>query len=190
MADPDHPVGHIGGPAPRAANGYVTQREHDLLDDKVERYFDMLTTELQKAEQNRKDALTAAAMTIQTGLDKAERTLQISLDKAERNLQVALEAAEKRVNEKFVVQKEAVEKAESVLTARLATFDRFREEISGERALYVTKDQLDLILKSVQGDLQPMRSRAAWTSGAWAAVCAMAALVLALLSLLIPALKR
>src|SRR5579863_9373591 len=73
----------------------VTQREHDLLNDKVGTGIAAFNKELEKAEVNRKEALDRAALTIQTGLDKAERTLQVSLEKAERNLQVGLEAAEK-----------------------------------------------------------------------------------------------
>lgn len=174
--------------------GWVTQREHDLLDDKVERYFTMLNNELTKAEINRKEALEQARMTIQLGLDKAERTLQISLDKAERNLQTALEAAEKRVNEKFIVTKESQEKAEGVLLARVGEIERFRDQLTGERALYVTRDQLDLIIKSTRAEAAPLLTQQAWTKGRdaaiWGAILLSAGLAAAAVTLLIRAMAR
>jgi len=152
----------------------VTQREHDLLDDKVDLSVLQFHTELEKAEQNRKDALDRAALTIQTGLDKAEKTLQVALDKAERNLQVGLEAAEKRVNEKLTMQKEIMDKSEVQLS-----------KIVEERALYITRDQLDLIRQTIQGDIKPLERRDAGMAATfatanwiWYALLALAGMVL------------
>ena len=162
---------------------FVSQREHDLLDDKLERYFSLLTGELQKAETNRKETLNAAALSIQTGLDKAERTLQMALDKAERNLQIALEAAEKRVNEKFGVQKEAAESAAIVLKEKLHDMNAFRQQISAERALYVTRDQLSLTHEGIDLRMKGIEGLAANYQGRMWAVGAVISVIVSLLTI-------
>lgn len=139
-------------------NGYVSQREHDLLDDKVERYNQMMTVSQAETKRDFRDALSLAQNTVQSGLDKAAQGLAVSGEKTERNQQIALEAAEKRVNEKFIVQKEASDKAESVMNDRIVKIERSQDQFIGERATYVTRDQIDLIIKSVSGDIRPLQS--------------------------------
>lgn len=121
----------------------------DELNTKV---IDRLRTEihddLNKAETNRKESLASAALTIQNGLNKAENTLQIALEKVEQKQNIALDAAEKRVNEKFLGMKELMDKMDGALA-------RF----TAERALYITRDQLDVIRQTLIQPLQTSDTR-------------------------------
>ena len=137
------------------------------------------------SERQRGEALDKAANTIQVGLDKAERTLQISLDKAERNLQVALEAAEKRVNEKFDVQQKASAKEMDAVKEKLIEGNRYRQQIDQERALYVTRDQLDLNLKAIIGELKPIQQSQLITKGRDLALIAIFTVIVGLVSIVL-----
>ena len=133
-------------------------RQIEALERKSDAEVSRLSHDLDRSEHNRQLALDAAANTIQTGLDKAERALQLALDKAERNLQIALEAAEKRVNERFDGLKETQNKADAALEKRLMAMNEFQTQINGERALYVTREQLDLMIKSIGVELKPLQA--------------------------------
>ena len=115
------------------------EQRHMALEEVVTELRKTLLEEMARDRADRKESLDKAASTIQTGLDKAERTLQ-----------TALVEAEKRVNEKF----------EPVRSTQ-ANFDNRLTSIEKERPLYVTRDQLDLVIKSVAGEVRPLeRARA------------------------------
>lgn len=114
---------------------------------------------------NLEGKLEKAALTIQTGLDKAERTLQTSLADSRRDQQLALSDAEKRVNEKLDNIKTSFEKTEKGLNLRLDQIDATIQRIDRERTLYVTRDQLDLILKSMHAEIKPLARREATITG-------------------------
>jgi hypothetical protein len=120
---------------------------------------------LKESEANRNEALKAAATTIQNGLDKAERQLQVALGTAQNDLRIALADAEKRVNEKLDVKEMSVVKMEATINDRFLRLDRFQEQILGERALYVTRDQLADSVKIISAQVQPMEQRQAFASG-------------------------
>lgn len=111
---------------------------------------------------NQEGKLEKAALTIQTGLDKAERTLQTSLGDSRREQQLALAEAEKRVNERFVAFKESADKTEQMIMGRLARQDEGIQRIERERPLYVTRDQLELIMKA---DIRPLEKSANAATG-------------------------
>jgi flagellar hook-basal body complex protein FliE len=138
---------------------FPTRREHDSLQHTIEKVFDLLAARIEKTEENTKDSASTSSETMQKGLDKAEHTLQVALDKAERNLQTALEAAEKRVNEKFIVLDLATGRDAALLAERLHNMNQFRDQITSERALYVTRDQLDSIIKSLSLDIRPLQAQ-------------------------------
>jgi len=68
---------------------------------KLSEVKDHLQMEIDRVENNHREALAAASSTIQIALDKAERQLQGALDKAEYNRQLALSDAEKRVADRY-----------------------------------------------------------------------------------------
>src|ERR1700674_1201279 len=71
------------------------------LEKRVDEHHLLLTREIDRAEQTRKEALESAEATTATALNKAENTLQVSISAAKSEVQSALTEAEKRVNEKL-----------------------------------------------------------------------------------------
>jgi hypothetical protein len=141
--------------------------------------------------------LEKAALTIQTGLDKAERTLQTSLADSKRDQQIALSEAEKRVNDKFITFKESADKTEQGMMDRINSIDSIVQRVERERTLYVTRDQLDLILKSMRGDIEPIQREQARAGGkqegivsTWSTVHTIITLTLVLLTILITLVVR
>lgn len=116
----------------------------------LKEYFDVqikaLSDRIREAETLRNESLNRAAERLQDGLNKAEKQLQI-----------ALIDAEKRVNEKLEARDKANDKADAVLNERLAQMNQFRDQISAERLLYVTRDQQDLTLKSLRDQVDILK---------------------------------
>ena len=179
-----------------AERDYVDARLH-ALGDKVTALNGVFDDRMRESETNRNDALTKAAKTIQDGLDKAERQLQVALDKAQNELRLALTDAEKRVNEKFESKDQAAAKSEKVLNERLEQMNQFREQIGSERLLYVTRDmleqsnkaireQMDLIVRTVTGDLRPMQNKQVFMNGATWAIAGGATILVTILSIVVP----
>lgn len=175
---------------PTAEVEYINVRlrgERDYNDARFEAITAQLTEaisvtneRIHETVRTRDEALKQAANTIQVGLDKAERQLQTSLEKAQGELRLALTDAEKRVNEKLEAKDQALSIATQTLNQRLDEFNKFKDQIGSERALYVSRDQLaaveksireqlEIILRSIGGELKPLQHKQSYESGvAWA----------------------
>lgn len=86
--------------------------------------------------------------------DKVEKNLQGNIDKVEKNMQDSINAVEKRLVERVDGVKALLEKSDEVLT-------RFAEE----RATYITRNQLDDIRQSINGDIKPLSNRDQFVRG-------------------------
>jgi len=136
-----------------------------ITNSNIDKNAMLVKDQFTNSERQKVEALDKATFTTQSRLDKAEGSLQVSLDKAERNLQVALEAAEKRVNEKFDIQQSGSTKEFDSIKEKLTQSDKDRQRIDTERVLYVTREQLDLIIKSITGEIKPLQGQGQYNKG-------------------------
>ena len=79
------------------------------------------------------------------------------IEHAKEGLRLAIGAAEARINDKFTATGKALEKADEVLQERLRRNDAFREKLQADAALMVTRDQLELTLKSISTELDLLK---------------------------------
>jgi hypothetical protein len=117
----------------------------DKLEKRVDEHHGLLTREIDRAEETRKEALSSAEATTTTALNKAENTLQVSLAAAKSEVQQALTEAEKRVNEKLA------ETASNLLALNEEKFSsiakQFTErDVRTEQAASATKIAVDAAL--------------------------------------------
>ena len=96
--------------------------------------------------------------------DLATRT-HSSIDRTRESFRLALEAFEQRMNDKFDAKEKASEKADEVAAERLGRMDSFRDRITADASLYVTRDQLDLTFKARDADINLLKTAVSTRSG-------------------------
>jgi uncharacterized protein YydD (DUF2326 family) len=57
-----------------------------------------------------------------------------------------------------MMYQEAIQKAEEAMTARLEGMNEFRQQLTAERALYVTRDQIDARDKALDAQLEHLQA--------------------------------
>lgn len=87
-----------------------------------------------------------------------------------KRAEVLFAETEKRVADRFHAQQVALDKAEHALSLRLEAMNEFRDQITRERALYVTRDQLDLSIKVLASSISPLQSSQSFLRGRDAAI--------------------
>jgi len=76
-----------------------------------------------------------------------------------------LEALERQMNERLAGMQIAVNKAEAVMNERLAHMNEFRDQINQERSSYVTREFLDLSIRTVSTEVRGLADRGQFNSG-------------------------
>ena len=97
---------------------------------------------------------------------------------------------DKRTTGHFETQQVALDKAEQALSLRLEAMNEFRDQITQERALYVTRDQLDLSMKIVTTTVQPIQTAQTLMRGRETMLLSIVTLALAIGALVLPLVFR
>jgi hypothetical protein len=98
-------------------------------------------------------------------LDKAFQSIERRINELKNDIKYEMNQIEVRNIEKARVVKDALDKAENTLNDRLSEMNQFREQLTSERALYVTRDQLSLTLKPINDAISPLQSSQSFNSG-------------------------
>lgn len=117
--------------------------------------------------------------------DRDFNILDVKIDKYFSMLRDEIAKVEARAEEKYRLQREAVTTATEILNARLAEMNEFRRQIDVERTKYITREQLDLIMKALSSDIRPMQDQGHWAKGRNATLLLMASLAGATVSFFI-----
>jgi predicted nucleotide-binding protein (sugar kinase/HSP70/actin superfamily) len=76
----------------------------------------------------------------------------------EKYFDLKIKDLEKVFNERIYAIKSATDKAETVLNLRLETMNEFRNQLNSERAQYVTRNTLDILLEGLRNEIKTERN--------------------------------
>ena len=80
-----------------------------------------------------------------------------SVDKTEQQLQHSITETEKRIRESMIEKEISNAKMYTLLEERVSRLTQFRDTISSERGLYVTRDQLKVLSDAIDVDLDLLK---------------------------------
>lgn len=105
-------------------------------------------------------------ITIRDYIDTRIESINRRLDTIAKMHEVAIVDSEKRLNDKLADRDKVIQKADDVMDDRLDQMNRFRDQINSERVIYVTRDQLEINLKSLHDQIAILTRTMTLSSGA------------------------
>ncbi len=88
-----------------------------------------------------------------------------AVDRIEQQLQHMIQDVERRTVERIEERDKTTGHAHHLLEERMTRMSQFRDQITGERGLYVTRDQLELTAKNIVTELDIVKRSMQISSG-------------------------